>query len=287
MGEVLSKDTTGVMVGDRGSDFYALFDYKRDKNIEILARAKVDRHLHDDDLKLFERMAFGEPDGITLVNVPRSRKTEARSVEVEIRYKKVGIAAPGEKTKKTTEPIFLYAIEAREKNAKKDTQNPILWRLLTTIPVESITDAVEKVAWYAKRWLIERYHYVLKSGCGVEELQLETAPRIEKALAVYCIVAWQILFLTYEARNNPNISCENYFTRDEWISCYIYLRKKTIPEKAPTLKEFISIIAQLGGFLGRKGDGDPGVKVIWRGLKTLNIISRSIAASKGRNVYNG
>ena len=135
--------------------------------------------------------------------------------------------------------------------------------------------------------MIERYHYVLKSGCGVEELQLETAPRIEKALAVYCIVAWQILFLTYEARNNPNISCENYFTRDEWISCYIYLRKKTIPEKAPTLKEFISIIAQLGGFLGRKGDGDPGVKVIWRGLKTLNIISRSIAASKGRNVYNG
>ena len=101
------------------------------------------------------------------------------------------------------------------------------------------------------------------------------------------MVAWQILFLTYEARNNPHASCENYFTKDEWISCYIYLRKKKIPNKAPTLKEFISIIAQLGGFLGRKGDGDPGVKVIWRGLKTLNIISRSIAASKGKYVYNG
>ncbi len=287
MENTIPEDKIAIMIGDRGSDFYDLFDYKRRPNIELLIRAKTNRYLHNDSVKLFERMAFGKPDGITLVNVTRSRKSAARSAKVEIRFKQVEISVPLQKSKLLFKPIVLYAIEAKEVNVQKNVSNPILWRLVTTIPVKSITDAVEKVIWYAKRWLIERYHYALKSGCKVEELQLETIDRMEKALAVYCLIAWRLLFLTYRSRNNPHESCEKYFTKDEWTSCYMFLNKRKPSNKPPSLKEFIVMIAQLGGFLARKSDGDPGVKVIWRGLKRLEDISVSFANFKEIFVYNG
>ena len=121
----------------------------------------------------------------------------------------------------------------------------------------------------------------------MEDLQLETIDRMEKALAVYCLIAWRLLFLTYRSRNNPHESCEKHFTRDEWSSCYMFLNKRKPPNKPPNLKEFIVMIAQLGGFLSRKSDGDPGVKVIWRGLRRLEDISASFAHFKEIFVYNG
>jgi hypothetical protein len=39
-------------------------------------------------------------------------------------------------------------------------------------------------------WLIERFHFVLKSGCRFEDLQLENAERLKRALG---IVAWRLL----------------------------------------------------------------------------------------------
>ena len=70
--------------------------------------------------------------------------------------------------------------------------------------------------WYALRWLVERYHYVLKSGCRIERLQLETAARLERALATYAVVAWRLLWLTYEARRHPEASCESVLPREQW-----------------------------------------------------------------------
>jgi IS4 transposase len=72
------------------------------------------------------------------------------------------------------------------------------------------------VRWYSFRWLIERYHYVLKSGCQIERLQLETAHRLEMALATYALVAWRLLWLTYLARCSPDSSCEQFFESLQW-----------------------------------------------------------------------
>jgi len=127
------------------------------------------------------------------------------------------------------------------------------------------------VQWYSYRWLIERYHYVLKSGCGIEKLQLETAHRIEMALATYSIVAWRLLWLTYLARCQPDTSCEQVLEPHEWQVLYATLHHQLYPHKAPpTLADVVNWIAQLGGFLGRKHDGSPGVKVLWRGLTRLH-----------------
>ncbi len=141
------------------------------------------------------------------------------------------------------------------------------------MPVTTYEEAVQIVLWYSLRWLIERYHFVLKSGCRIEELQLETAQRLERALATYCIVAWRLLWLTYQARQAPESSCEVVLQQDEWQALYATMHQTTtVPEQPPTLHEAVSWIARLGGFLGRKSDGEPGVKVIWRGLRRLEDI---------------
>ncbi len=141
------------------------------------------------------------------------------------------------------------------------------------MPVETLEQAQQIAQWYSYRWLIERFHYVLKSGCRLEERQLRTQKRLERLLAVFNHVAWRLLWLTYQARVTPDTDCLIALEMDEWQALYATIHQTTdIPTTPPTLHEAVRWIAQLGGFLGRKGDGDPGVKVLWRGWTRLQDI---------------
>ncbi|WP_313949412.1 IS4 family transposase [Leptolyngbya sp. FACHB-261] len=127
------------------------------------------------------------------------------------------------------------------------------WLLVTTLPVHSLAEAVQCVRWYRLRWLIERYHYVLKSGCQLEKLQLETAEHLERALTTYCIVAWRLLWLTYQARQQPETTCDAVLKGHEWQALYGTIHQTTtLPQSAPTLYQAVAWLAQLGSFLGRK-----------------------------------
>ncbi|MFO1433662.1 MAG: IS4 family transposase [Candidatus Competibacteraceae bacterium] len=110
----------------------------------------------------------------------------------------------------------------------------------------------------------------MKSGCRIEDRQLETAARLERYLAIDRVVAWRVLGLTFQSRDTPEMSCEAFLDRDDWqaLACYRN-HPVTPPPQPPTLKQAARWIAQLGGVLGRKGDGDPGVTVMWRGLQRL------------------
>ena len=113
---------------------------------------------------------------------------------------------------------------------------------------------------------------MLKSGCGIEKLQLETAERLEMALATYSIIAWRLLYITHLARLAPDVSCEIMLEPPEWQALYATIHHKNYPHSyPPTLGEAVSWIAKLGGFLGRKHDGVP-VKTLWRGLRRLDDI---------------
>ena len=122
----------------------------------------------------------------------------------------------------------------------------------------------------------------MKSGCRLEELQLETADRLERALATYSIVAWRLLWLTYEARVNPDVSVETVLEEPEWQALYCTIHKTTaLPPEPPSIGQCVRWIAKLGGFLGRKGDGDPGVKTLWQGLQRLNDIAATWKLLRG------
>jgi hypothetical protein len=146
--------------------------------------------------------------------------------------------------------------------------------LLTTCAVECFEQAVEKLAWYTQRWGIEVYHRTLKSGCRIEQRQLGAADRIEACLAIDMVVAWRILHLAKLGREHPDVPCTVYFQDHEWkaLWCFVH-RSHQLPAKPPGLREAMRLVAGLGGFLGRKGDGEPGTQTLWLGLQRLDDIA--------------
>jgi hypothetical protein len=151
--------------------------------------------------------------------------------------------------------------------------DPIEWLLLSTVPVDSKADAFERLDWYARRWAIEVYHRILKSGCRVERRQLATASRLSNCLAIDLVVAWRIHHLTMLGQDTPDVPCTVYFTDSEWKALTTFVtRKKEPPPLPPSLNEAVRLLGKLGGHLGRKGDGEPGSEVLWRGMARLTDI---------------
>jgi hypothetical protein len=195
-----------------------------------------------------------------------------------VRYRALAMPPPHHHLKRgQLKPLSLWAILVQEE-APSAGVTPIVWLLWTSLPITDLDAALRCVRWYSYRWLIERYHFVLKSGCRLEDLQLAEAARLERALATYCIVAWRLLWLTYEARQNPDTPCDRVLERSEWQALYCRIHKTSRPPATPpTLRQAVRWIAQLGGFLGRKADGEPGVQTIWLGLHhNLRVMMRRL-----------
>lgn len=148
--------------------------------------------------------------------------------------------------------------------------DPVVWRLLSNRAVENLEQAVELIDWYRARWEIEQFFLILKEGCRIEALQLGEVERIENALALYLVVSWRINRLMRLGRNLPDLPADLLFEADEWRAAYI-LNKKRPPKEMPSLNAVVRLIAQLGGFLGRKGDGEPGAKTLWLGLRDIAV----------------
>ena len=272
----VSPETHIITVADREADIFELFALPRPDNMDLLIRAAQDRCVQVEDpekKKLWESVeAVSESSEIMTTHLEHQPGIPARDVKFTLRWRPVTIRVPSNKKKKY-QNVTLTAILVTETEAPEGVE-PLTWLLLTSLPVETFAQAAQCVVWYRFRWLIERYHFVLKSGCQLEELQLETAERLEKALATYCIVAWRLLWLTYQSRKTPDISCESAFQTYEWHALYTFTHKTNVlPPTPPSLHEVILWIAKLGGFLARSSDGEPGVKTIWRGLRRLDDIA--------------
>jgi hypothetical protein len=263
-------ERTVVTVADREADFYDLFAARRRRGSHLLIRAKPRRRVRHVERLLGRAVRAHSAAGTMAVDLRRGDDRPPRRALLTIRFATLAVAPPSTHPRRKTLPhLKLTAILAEEENPPEG-QDPVRWWLVTTLPIATLADAERAVRWYALRWLIERYHYVLKSGCRVERLQLETAERLERALATYAVVAWRLLWLTYEARRDPEASCESVLPREQWQVLHRVVRKTDqVPASPPGLREAVRQIARLGGFLARKGDGEPGVKTIWRGLRRL------------------
>jgi hypothetical protein len=272
------SQTTLVNIADRESDIYELFERatKDENGDQLLVRARHNRIVDHPEKYLWDFVASQKVSGMLTVEVPRQKKKPKRNAELSIRFAKVTLKRPDNiATPNMPESITVWAILAEEIKPPKKVE-PIRWLLLTTIPINSFDEAVEKVQWYTIRWLIELFHKVLKSGCKTEDRQLQTAEKLIKCLAIDAIIAWRILLLTRLGREVPNLPCSVVFEEYEWKALYRFVHQTTqLPDKEPTLQETIRMVAKLGGFLGRKGDGEPGSMTIWRGMTRLRDIANS------------
>jgi hypothetical protein len=268
---VLPPELALVTIADREADIYDLFALPRRAGHDLLIRAAHDRNLAEGSERLWAAAQAGVNLGEHTVTVGRRPDQPLRTATLTVRVATIALDPPLHHRQRARCPaIPVWAIWAAE------TQPPagcaaVQWLLLTTLPVTTVAEAVTGLVWYALRWLIERYHVVLKSGCRIEALQLATAARLERALALYSIVAWRLLWLTYLARQTPDAPCTLALAPPAWQALWcVHHQTPTLPATPPTLAEAVRWIAQLGGFLGRTGDGAPGVKVLWRGLQRLD-----------------
>lgn len=271
-----------VTVCDREADFYDLFENAVLKEKNLLIRVGQTKRILKNGGLLLDVIKAKPCMGQFLTNVPRDPhdKHPSRDIYLSVKYCPIEVPAPRlQKSTSSLPKLDLYLVLAEESNPPEGVE-PIQWLLLTTMPVENLDQAVEKIKWYKQRWKIERYHLVLKSGCKVEELQLESMESLQNALALYSVIAWKLLWLKCESEQNPETSCEIVLQKHEWQALYcISHQTPTPPSNPPTMEEAILMIAKLGGFLGRKNDGKPGVKVIWRGLMCLHFATQGWLAA--------
>lgn len=259
-----------LTVADREADIYDLFALPRAPGADLLVRATHDRCVREEAGRLWAAVRAAPVGDVVPVRVGRRADREPREALLTLRWAAVTLLPPRNRPDRAAlAPLPLAAILAEEPTPPQGEQ-AIRWLLLTTRPVASGEEALACVRWYACRWLVERYHFALKSGCRIEELQLRTTARLERALAAYAIVAWRLLWLTYLARADPEQPCTVALTPAEWRVLYAATHPRTaLPPRPPPLGEAVRWVARLGGFLGRAGDGAPGLKVLWRGLRRL------------------
>lgn len=266
-----------VSVGDREADIYELFVWATAQpgRPALLVRAERQRVLAETEIDLWTHVQNLPVEGEVEIHVPRRGNQSARVARLAIRFAPVEIKAPNRKANLC--PVRLWAVVAREEEAPPGIK-PLEWMLLSTLAVETLTEATEKLQWYAKRWGIEVFHRVLKSGCQIESRQLTGADRIEACLAIDLVVAWRIYHLAKLGRETPEVPCTVYFQDHEWKALMVFTTRRPPPPKPPTLREAQRAVAQLGGFQGRKGDGDPGTQTLWLGLQRLDDIAEMFLA---------
>jgi hypothetical protein len=263
-----------VNVADREGDLYDLFAAALAPTdgppVAVLVRAQHNRQVAHPQKYLWDYLGVQRVCARMTVSVPRQNGQPGRLATLSIRFAPVTLRAPC--LKEDQAPLSLWAVEAREMRPPKGAK-AICWRLLTTLPVETVAAALEKVRWYAQRWQIEIIHKVLKSGCKVEQRQLETAARLQRVVIVDLIVAWRVLALCKAGRETPEGLASDWLSDAEWRALWCYMNQTTrCPRHPPSLRQAVRWIAQLGGFLGRRSDGEPGPIVLWRGLQQLRAI---------------
>lgn len=260
-----------LTVADREADFFEFLHHAQQHGHQVLVRAHHDRRVQvqGEAQGLWAAAAAGEALGVVTFTVPRDEHRAARRAKAVLQVAQVELRPPQHLAALRLAPVSIRTILLQEIDPPTDAE-PVRWLLLTTLPVHTAEEADQCVIWYTFRWRIERFHFTLKSGGNYEKLQLETADRLWRALAVYCVVAWRVLYIDLAARTHPDASCTMFLTEPEWQALVCHRRKQaTPPADPPDARTAVRWIAMLGGFLGRKSDGEPGVKTLWRGFRRL------------------
>jgi hypothetical protein len=270
-----ARNTRLVLMADREADIHEVFAAQANTphGAQLLIRAERSRnrqvlgeeqHTHASLWRTLEQQKLL---GTREILVAPSDKRAARQAILEVRSAPVTLKPP--KRSAHLAPVAVWAVLARELNPPPQVE-ALEWMLLTTVAVHDEHDAFERLDWYARRWGIEVYHRILKSGCRVEARQLEQAHRLLNCLAIDLIVAWRIYHLTALGEQAPEVPCTIYFTDSEWKAlCTFVNRTKTPPALPPSLNDAVRLLGQLGGHLGRNSDAHPGSEVLWRGMARL------------------
>lgn len=279
----VTSGTTWVSVGDRASDVFSYLVRAAALGWHCLLRVTQNRMIIDElgvtkKLKDYARSLNAQTE---ILHALRGRDGKPkREVLLSVAYAPVTLLMPKLKNPKNGEnSIQAWAIRVFEPEPSKGTK-AIEWILLSTLPVTTNEEAFTRVNWYRHRWLIEEYHKCLKSGCQVEKRQLKTADSLMALIGMLSVVAVFLLSLRNMSRELPDEPAIKYVPAD--VVKVIALRSQKSPEQL-NVRQFFREVAMLGGFIGRKSDGDPGWQTIWKGWLRVQDMCEALqlASNKG------
>ena len=272
-----------LTVIDREGDIFELFldAEPTRKRVGVLVRAMYNRRLQGKERKLFEELKASRNGAQIEVVIPRQRWKQAkrgkpeqksmpgRQAVLTVRFQEVTVQSTRSDLR-SKGGITLWGVYAREEHPPAGAKR-IEWLLLTTERVETAQDAAHIVDLYTRRWRIEEWHHVLKSGCKVQEHQNETAERLMRVIAIDAVLAWRIQLMTLLGREVPELPCTVFF--DEWevkvLEALEWQKGKRGMKPPFNLGQAISLVARQGGYLARRSDPPPGPKCIWKGIVHL------------------
>ena len=271
------EDVSWVHVLDRGGDNFEVYCHLLQQRSDWVVRAaKLNRYVlagdSEERMKLSDYLPQLELLGTYTLSLRTRPQQPARDAQLEVRVGRIKVPQPHHVSpwvrKLKQLPIAMNVVEVVEVNAPAGV-TPIRWILFTSLPVQTFEDAWEVITYYEARWLIEEYHKALKTGCRAESRQLKTAGRLEAFVGLTSVVAVRLLQLKSLARTNPEVPAQRVVPR-VWLQMLKLARKGLNRVHDLTVGQFYREVAKLGGFLGRKGDGNPGWITIWRGWEKLN-----------------
>lgn len=274
-----------IHVFDREGDIYEVFADAVARGTSFVVRVAQNRALvHDDEdeetaeaeAHLLDAAAQGSVVATKTVDVPAGPGRAARKARLQIHATTVTLRPP-KPLQATHDPVAVNVVCVTEVGTPSG-QDPLAWCLLTREPIETAAQVLAVVAMYEARWLIEEFHMGLKTGCGLETRQVETGHALRNLLAIATPIATQLLRLRHVARRSQQTPATAVLSPRQ-VAVLRALRPKLSSE--PTAYEALRWIANLGGFLMRTRDGEPGWRTLWKGFQTLLLIETGYAARSG------
>jgi hypothetical protein len=284
-GEVIDEvgpappETEWVHVLDRAADNFEVFCHLRAQRAGWVIRAEqLRRKVRAPDgrtLPLQQFVSEQAPAGSVLLSLRARPGQPARTARLAVSYGRLELPPPAQQSpyvrSLASGPIASSVVWLREVDAPSAVRQPIEWILYSSLPVGDLAEALEVIRAYECRWLIEEYHKALKSGCQVTARQLKTRERLEALTGLLSVVAVRLLQLKSLARTTPERPAAEVVP-PRWITMLQAVRRRRTPSL--TVRDFYRDLAQLGGFLGRKSDGEPGWITLWRGWEKLHLLVR-------------
>ncbi len=264
-------ETQIISLADCECDIYDVFleAEQHPTPADFVIRARVDRSTPERDpqagdsayKKVRQEVASREPRTKRQVELPRTPKRAARTATLEIRAATVTVKPPHTRSHL---PSVTHNVVLVEEVGGPGDDSDVSWLLITSLPIETVDDVLRVIDYYTARWPIEVFFRVYKTGCCVENIQLETTDRLRNALMMYKVICWRVMYVTFLGRECPELGCDVMFSEAEWKPVWKIVRDDPLPSTAPTLEEFIPLLAQLGGYNSQKHDGPPGASDLGR-----------------------
>ena len=272
--DVVPATTMVITLCDREADIYEFLAEAQQLEAKFVLRAAWDRHIeHEDFPRLWWLLEGQAVAGYLTLELPAREQRQKRQARLALRFSAVTLNPPQRHRAAVSEPLpslSLYAVQVKEVEPPPE-EPAIEWMLLTNIPVHTLDEARQRVAWYQSRWLVEEFHKILKSGCRIEACRLQTAQRLIRYVTLCSVIAWRLYWLTHINRTAPTAPATTILAPEEVTALQTLSSSASLPTPAPlTTREAVRLIAKLGGFLGRRHDGEPGITVLWRGWQRLS-----------------